>query len=81
MLHFLQANVKPNTLLSHLLIVIDIDHSLCPLPSWNFSLEQDINLPVGPILHLRQEEVCHNIADQTRGSPNIATSTSEISAL
>ena len=50
-----------------------IDFGFGPLASRDLTIEQDVNLAVGSILHLRQEEVCHDEANRTCGTPDVAT--------
>jgi len=45
------------TTLPRLLVVVDVDHGLLPLPGRHLTLEQDVDLAVGATLHLGKEEV------------------------
>lgn len=62
----------------HLLIVVNIDDSLGPLASGYFALEQDVNLAIGSVLHLRQVDVCQGKADKTSTGPNVAALAAKI---
>jgi hypothetical protein len=80
--------VAPNNVLPlssrrhlHLLIRLHIDIRLCPLTSWDTTLEQYVNLAIGSTFHLRQEEVCRYQAAQPGSTPDIAALASKISAL
>lgn len=48
-----------------LLVVVDVDNSLLPLACWDMAIKQNVDLPIGPTLHLRQEEVSQDEADET----------------
>ena len=64
-----------------LLVVLYIDNCFRPLASWDMTIEQDINLAVGSIFHLRQEEVCHDQAKKAGATPNVAALPEKCSAL
>ena len=57
---------------SHLLVIVDIDNSLLPLPGGDLALEQDVDLAVRPALHLGQEEVGGDEAEEAGGAPDVA---------
>lgn len=65
----------------HLVVILDIDNSLLPLASGHLAVEQDVNLTVRSALHLRQEEVCHDEAEETSAAPNVAALAAEVGAL
>lgn len=65
----------------HLLVVLNIDHSLLPLASRDVTLEQDVNLAIGSTLHLRQEEVRQKKANKTGSTPDVAALTAEVRLL
>lgn len=60
-------------IIPHLLIVLDTDNSLAKLSSWDSSLEQNVELSVRPILHLRKTEVGNDEGEQSGTSPNVST--------
>lgn len=64
-----------------LLVGLDIDNSLCPLASRNLALEQNVDFAVGSVLHLRQEEVCHDETKETCASPDVAALATEVCLL
>ena len=64
-----------------LLVVLCIDDSLVPLAGIDFALEQDVNLTVGSVLHLRHVEVCQDEAEETGTSPDISTLAAKVCLL
>src|ERR1017187_3326334 len=64
-----------------LLVVLYINNCFRPLTSWDMTIKQDVNLAVGSILHLRQEEVCHDQAKETGATPDIAALPEKCSTL
>jgi hypothetical protein len=61
-----------------LLIIVNIDDSLGPLACWNLAVEQDVDLAVRSVLHLRQEEVCENEAEETSATPDVTALATEV---
>lgn len=45
------------------------------------ALEHDINLAIGPTLHLRQPDICHHQANKASAAPDVAALAAEISTL
>ena len=64
-----------------LLVVLNIDDSLCPLAGWDLALEQDVNFAVRAVLHLGQEEVCHDEAEETSSTPDVTALAAEVGLL
>jgi hypothetical protein len=65
----------------HLLVVLDVDHSLLPLASRDVALEQDVDLAVGSVLHLRHKEVCHDETEETSSSPDVSALSAKVGFL
>lgn len=55
-----QASPNSN---SHLLIIVDIDDRILPFASRDMTLEQNIDLTEGPVLHLWYPDPRHDAAD------------------
>lgn len=55
-----------------LVILFNLDLSLRPLSSRYSPFEQNIDLAIGTILHLRQLEVCRDQTQQSRSTPYVA---------
>lgn len=51
------------------------------MASIDLAVEQDINLTVRTILHLRQVEDCGNHADETSSTPDVTALASKVSTL
>lgn len=66
---------------SVLLVGLDVDKRLCPLARGHLALEQDVDLAVGSVLHLRQEEVGQQEAHETRSGPDVAALAAEVGLL
>lgn len=77
----LLPHLPESYMLLHLLVVVDVDVSLLPLTSGNLAVEQDVNLAVGSVLHLRQEEERDNETEETSASPDITALAAKVSAL
>ena len=65
----------------YLLVVVDVDNRLAPLASRNLALEHDIDLTVGPTLHLRDVEVRHDEAHKASGTPDVTTLAAKVTTL
>ena len=65
----------------HLVVILDIDDRLLPLASGHLAVEQDVDLTVGPALHLRQVEEGDDEAEETGTAPDVAALAAEICAL
>lgn len=63
-----------------LMIILDIDDSLVELPGRHLAVEENVQLAVRAMLHLRQEEVCHDPADDSGAAPDIAALATKIPA-
>ena len=57
---------------------MDIDLGLLPLARGNMTVEQNIDLAVRPILHLRQPDVRHGEADKRGAGPYVAALAAEV---
>lgn len=66
---------------SRLLVVVDVDDGLLPLASRDVTLEHDVNLSVGAALHLRQEEVRNDKADETSCAPDVTALAAKVHTL
>lgn len=64
-----------------LLVGRDIDMSLLPLAGRDLALEQDVDLAVGPVLHLGQVEECREEADEAGGAPDVAALAAQVGLL
>jgi hypothetical protein len=64
-----------------LLVILHIDNSLGPLPCGHLAREQNVNLAVRAVLHLRQEEVRDDEAEEARSGPNVTALAAEVGAL
>ena len=60
-----------------LLILVDVDFGLGPLPSRDPSLEQDVDFSVRSSLHFGEVEVGSDKANECSAGPNVATSSSD----
>lgn len=45
------------------------------------TLEHDVNLAIGPTLHLRQPDECYDQAEKTSATPDISTLSAKVSTL
>jgi hypothetical protein len=50
-----------------------MDLSRRPLAGRDLAVEENVNLAVTAVLHLRQEEVCHNEAEEAGTRPDVTT--------
>jgi hypothetical protein len=80
-IHILVASQIPPTHIPNLRVVLNIDDCFLPLASRYLALEQDIDLTVGPTLHLRKEKVGHNEAKETSGTPHVAALSAKVTTL
>ena len=55
-----------------LLVIINIDHLLLPVPSIDLALEQDINLTVRAAFHLREMEVGRDETQKACSAPDVS---------
>lgn len=62
----------------HLLIVVEFDDRVLPFASLDLSLEQNVDLTEGPVLHLRNELPRHDGAEKGGASPDIATLAAQV---
>lgn len=62
------------------MIVVDIDNRLLPLARRYMTFEEDIDLAIRAILHLRQPNVRHDKADKPSPGPDIAAFATEVAA-
>lgn len=65
----------------HLLVIMNIDHRLRPLTRWHLTLEQNVDLTVRAALHLREEEVSCNQAEEASCAPDVSALATEVAAL
>lgn len=72
---------RPSQPYPNLLVVLHIDHSVLPLASRDFTLEENVNLAIGSSLHLRQEEIRQDEANKTSSTPDVAAFTAEVRLL
>lgn len=66
------------TAISHLFIVIDVDFRLLPFASRDTTLEQNVNLTEGPVLHLWNPDPSHGGTDKGCGSPDVAALATQV---
>lgn len=59
---------------------MDVDDGLLPLAGLDLALEENVDLSVRSVLHLRKPDVCHDQADETGTSPDIAALATEVGA-
>jgi hypothetical protein len=45
------------------------------------ALEQNIDLAIGSVLHLRNEEVCHDETEETSSSPDVSALSAKVGFL
>lgn len=64
-----------------LLVGLDIDNSRGPLAGGDLALEQDVDLAVGSVLHLGQEEEGGEEADEAGAGPDITAPATEVGLL
>jgi len=62
----------------HLLIVVDTDDRLLPLASRDVTLEQDVDLTEGPVLHLRNPDPSQEGADEGGARPDVAALAAQV---
>jgi hypothetical protein len=62
----------------HLLIVVDIDDRLLPFASRDTTLEQNVDLTEGPVLHLWNPDPSHDGADKGGASPDVAALAAQV---
>lgn len=60
---------------------MDIDDGLLPLAGLDLALEQNVDLSVRSVLHLRKPDECHDQADETGTRPDITTLATEVGTL
>lgn len=65
----------------HLLVVVDVDNRILPLASRDMTVEHDVDLAEGPTLHLRQEQVCYDEAEEASSGPDVAALAAKVHAL
>lgn len=65
----------------HLVVVLHIDFGFLPLASRDMTIEQDVNLTVGSILHLGQVKVCRDPDKQSGERPDVAGHAAKVSTL
>ena len=75
------CSIHANRLALHLVIILNIDDRLLPLASGHLAVEQDVDLTVGPALHLGKVEVGHDEAEKTGATPNVAALAAKVRAL
>lgn len=68
-------------LFQYLLVVLGVDDGVLPLASGHVAVEQDVDLAVRAALHLRDEEVGQDQAEQCRTRPNVTAFSAEVCAL
>ena len=54
-----------------LLVVVDVDDLLLPVPSIDLALEQNVDLTVRASLHLREMEVCRDETQEACSAPDV----------
>lgn len=59
---------------------MDVDDGRLELPGRDLAVEQDIDLTVGAVLELRQEEEGHDPAHARRAAPDVATLARDVPA-
>lgn len=64
-----------------LLVGLDIDNSLCPLAGGDLALEQDVDLAVGAVLHLGEEEEGHEETGEAGAGPDVTAPATEVGLL
>jgi hypothetical protein len=60
---------------------VNVDDGLLPLAGLNLALEENVDLSVRSVLHLRKPDVCHDQADESGTSPDITALATEVGAL
>lgn len=63
---------------NHLLVVVEFDDGVLPFASLDLSLEQNVDLTEGSVLHLRNELPRHDGAEKGGASPDIATLAADV---
>lgn len=64
-----------------LLVVVDVDGGVLPLAGGDVTVEENVDLSVGAVLHLGQPDVRRRQTDKSRGGPDVTGPAGQVGTL